>query len=255
MITTHDDLDETIEAARQHKASDEKIHPWRICPIGKHFIKKHVVHIPPSKEHPNGEIIERHEHCAINPSKKDILSFDEIQAMTEKYFHQLSGPPKSGVFTDYAYADKFDAEIRGWTRYWNDIFSFPDPLSADLVKALIVSESSFHSKTNRPAGKGKGRARGLMQVTDATMHILSDHHGELSNYLICFDHSKLLDPSANICVGVRWLFRTMIMAKSRIGDKATWIDAVAVYKGKLEEKPPVKEMEIFMHHYRCIIEG
>lgn len=76
----------------------DKIHPWRICPIGKHFVKKHIVHIPPSKEHPDGETIERHEHCATNPSKKDILSFDEIQAITEKYFHQLSGPPKSGVF-------------------------------------------------------------------------------------------------------------------------------------------------------------
>ena len=254
MITTHDDLDEVIDDTKQQNQSGDKIHPWRICPIGKHFVKKHVVHIPPSKEHPDGEIIERHEHCATNPSKKDLLSFDEIKAITEKYFHQLSGPPKAGVLKGYPNADKFDVEIRGWTRYWNDIFSFPDPLSADLVKAVIVSESSFHPETDIPSGQGDGRARGLMQVTDATMHILSNHHGELSNYLICFDHSKLLDPSANICAGVRWLFRTMIIAKSRLGEEATWIDAVAVYKGELGKKPS-KKMEIFQHHYLCIIEG
>lgn len=247
-------LEEITENKKMSHSSDDKIHPWRICPIGKHFVKQHVVRVPPSKEHPNGEIIEKHEHCATNPSKKDILTFDEIQAITEKYFHQLGGSPKAGVLRGYPNADKFDVEIRGWTRYWNDIFSFPDPLSADLVKAVIVSESSFHPETDIPSGQGDGRARGLMQITDVTMHILGDHHGELSNYLICFDHSKLLDPSANICAGVRWLFRTMIIAKSRLGEKATWIDAVAVYKGELGKKSS-KKMEIFQHHYLCIIDG
>ncbi len=86
MIITHDNLDEPIKDTLQN-IPDQKIHPWRICSIDKHFVKKHVVHFPPSKKHPDGETIERHAHCAINPSKKDILTFDEIQAMTEKYFH------------------------------------------------------------------------------------------------------------------------------------------------------------------------
>lgn len=249
MIVTND-LKETIQHTKQ---SDEKIHPWRICPIGKHFVKKHITHVPPSKEHPDGNTIEVHEHCATNPSKKDILSFDEIQAITEKYFHQLSGPPKAGVLKGYGNADKFDVEIRGWTQYWNDIFSFSDPLPADVVKALIASESSFHPDTNIPAGKGKGRARGLMQVTDYTMNILSNHHGELSNYLICFDHSKLLNPTANICAGIRWLFRCMVIAKSHLGDATTWVDAAIQYKGKLGINPPPKEVEIFLHHYSCFI--
>ncbi len=119
MITNNEALEDVLDDTK-HQNKDEKIHPWRICPIGKHFVKKH-----------------------------------------------------------------------------------------------IVSESSFHPETDIPSGQGDGRARGLMQITDATMHILGDHHGELSNHLICFDHSKLLDPSANICAGVRWLFRTMIIAKSR----------------------------------------
>jgi hypothetical protein len=255
MITTHDNLDEVIDATKQQNQPGDKIHPWRICPIGKHFVKKHIMRIPPSKKHPDGETIERHEHCAINPSKKDIFSFDEIQSMTEKYFHQLSGPPKARVLPKYTYADAFDPEIRGWVRYWNNIFSSPHPLQEDLVKALIASESSFYAKTDIPSGQGKGRARGLMQVTDYTMHILSDHHGELSNHLICFEHPKLLDPSANICAGVRWLFRCMVIAESKLGSKTTWIDAVAQYKGKLNKKPPIKEMDVFLHHYACILKG
>ena len=251
MIATQNNLDEISK--NEIVSDDDKIHPWRICPIGKHFVKKHIVHIPPSKEHPDGQIVERHEHCAINPSKKDILSFDEIQAMTEKYFHKLSGPPKAGVLKGYANADKFDAEIRGWTRYWNDIFSFPHSLEENLVKALIVSESSFHPEIDIPSGQGNGRSRGLMQITDATMHILSDHHGELSNYLVCFEHPKLLDPSANICAGIRWLFRCMVIAKSKLGDAATWIDAVIQFKGKLGIKPPPREVEIFLHHYSCFL--
>lgn len=110
MVIPYNDLDEITDTT--NNPIRDKIHPWRICPIGKHFVKKHIVHIPPSKEHPLGEIIERREHCAINPSKKDLLSFDEIQAMTEKYFHQLSGPPKAGVLKGYPNADKFDAEWR-----------------------------------------------------------------------------------------------------------------------------------------------
>lgn len=233
---------------------EDKVHPWRICPIGEHFVKKHIVHVPPSKEHPNGTTIERKEHCATNPSKKDVLSFDEIQAMTEKYFYQLSGPPKSGVLQGYPNADKFDVEIRGWTRYWNDIFSLTDLLEPDLVKALIVSESSFHPETDIPAGK-YGRARGLMQITDSTMDALSNHHGELSNYLICFDHLQLLDPSANICCGVRWLFRKRITASSKLGREATWIETVADYKGVLGKNPPSEKIEIFEHHYLDILKG
>lgn len=254
-MTLCNNLEEIIKDTQEQNTPDDKVHPWRICPIGKHFIKKHIVHIPPSKTHPNGEIVERQEHCALNPSKKDILSFDEIQAITKKYFHQLSGPPNAGVLKGYVNADKFDAEIRGWTRYWNDIFSFSDPLEPDLIKALIASESSFHPNTNIPAGKGQGRARGLMQVTDSTMHILSDHHGELSNYLICFDHSKLLDPSANICAGIRWLFRKKIIADSKLGRESTWIEAVAEFKGVLKQNPLPAVMERFLHLYFCTTEG
>ncbi len=252
MITTENDIDETVKNKNEQNHLELKTHPWRICPIGKHFVKEHIVHTRPSKKHPQGTTKKILDHCATNPSKKDILTFDEITTITKKYFHHLSGQPKANVLKGYSNADKFDSEIRGWTRYWNQIFSFPHPLEENLVKALIVSESSFDPQLDIPSGQDDGRTRGLMQITDATMHVLNDHHGELSDHLIHFDHRKLLDPSANICAGVRWLFRCMIIAKSKIGNDATWIDAVCRYKGK---KMNSREMEIFNHHYLCITEG
>ncbi len=253
MITIHDDIDKTVKNKKKESRPEPKIHSWRLCPAGKHFVKEHIVHTKPSKEHPEGTTKKIHDHCAINPSKKDILTFDEIQIITKKYFPHLSGPPKTGVLKGYAGADKFDAEIRGWVRYWNDIFSFPSPLEPDLVKALIASESSFHPEYDIPSGQGDGRARGLMQVTDYTMHILSNLHGELHDHLLHFDHPKLLDPSTNICAGVRWLFRCFVIARSQLGDDTTWVDAAIQYKGKLGITPPPREVEIFLHHYSYFI--
>lgn len=39
---------------------EEKTHPWRLCPIGKHYVREHQEHIPPSKKHSDGEVIVRH---------------------------------------------------------------------------------------------------------------------------------------------------------------------------------------------------
>ncbi len=36
---------------------DEKIHPWRLCPLGKHYVREHHERIPPSKKHPAGRLL------------------------------------------------------------------------------------------------------------------------------------------------------------------------------------------------------
>lgn len=70
----------------------EKVHPWRFCFIGKHYVREHQERIPPSKKHPEGGIIIRHAHCASNPlgknkkEIKDILSFEEIQIVAKTNF-------------------------------------------------------------------------------------------------------------------------------------------------------------------------
>jgi hypothetical protein len=32
----------------------DKVHPWRLCPAGEHFVRTHQMHVPSSKEHPEG---------------------------------------------------------------------------------------------------------------------------------------------------------------------------------------------------------
>lgn len=41
---------------------DKKAHPWRRCPMGKHFVREHSVRTSASKKNPNGSITIRHEN-------------------------------------------------------------------------------------------------------------------------------------------------------------------------------------------------
>jgi hypothetical protein len=215
-----------------------KAHPWRICPIGKHYVRTHSEHIPPSKKHPQGQTITRHEHCALNPSHKDVLSFDEIHAITIKNFANLSGPPAlaTGLLADFKNVDKYDDLIRGWVHYWNDIFALKDPLNPNLVKALMATESGFKADAKNKDYKNKKKhAYGLLQVTEETAGILKNHKGELKNYLIDVKVSELYDPSINICCGVRWLFQKKRLATTKLGRNATWEEAVIDYKSYGED--------------------
>ena len=118
---------------------EEKVHPWRICPIGQHYVRTHPLHIPPSEKHPQGDVVTRHGHCASNPSHKDMLSYDEIQAMTQAHFLDLVEPPiKSGSLINFPKADIFDPYIRGWVRYWSQVLKPEEPLDLNLFKALIA---------------------------------------------------------------------------------------------------------------------
>ena len=175
--------------------------------------------------------IPRHEHCADNPSHKDELSYDEIQYITETLFSlDLTGAPIAGVlkFDDES---KYDQKICGWVRYWNDIFKLRDPLDPNLVKALIATESSF--KINP---EGTTSAYGLTQIKKDTLGYLGGEKGELKNYLIRISAEQLLNPSANICSAVRWLFRKKETASSKLGREATWFEAVEDYKSVLKKR-------------------
>jgi hypothetical protein len=210
--------------------SDKKAHPWRRCSLGKHFVREHKVRIPPSKKHPNGFTSIRHEHCAANRSHKDELSFDEIQFISKTYFPNLSGPPTAKVLIEYSNADYYDAEIRGWIQYWNDVFQSNDPLDPNLIKAIIATESGF-----RIDPKENKIARGLMQIRNTTLGYLRDTKGELTDYLVCLTRPEAIDPSANICAGVRWLFRKKETASSKLKKKSTWFNAIEDYKGYLDK--------------------
>lgn len=111
----------TVTPSCTKNSENKKAHPWRRCPMGQHFVKEHVIHITPTKKHPDG-LVKIQKHCANNPSHKDELSYDEIQYITQTYFDALFGPPTPGVLLkEYPTSDDFDSLIRGWTKYWDEV--------------------------------------------------------------------------------------------------------------------------------------
>ncbi|HVE44765.1 MAG TPA: transglycosylase SLT domain-containing protein [Gammaproteobacteria bacterium] len=271
------DEDQVIDTMEENSIfvqdDNRKVHPWRICPIGQHYVKTHSEHIHPGREHPAGQVIIRHAHCANNPSHKnhnnqdiipkDILSFEELQMIAKTYFLDLKGLPKSNVL-EFTHADEFDSQIRGWVLYWNQVFNAKDPLDPNLVKALIASESSFNSETEIRTLNGTGVAHGLMQLTDDTLDAISGRKVDLKDSFVQITPQEAMDPTANICAGVRWLFMKYAIARERITNakldrEATWDDAVAEYKGILKsiiesKNSNTKEMIIFRNFYRKLSE-
>lgn len=223
--------------------NDEKSHPWRRCSIGKHFVKEHILH----------DTTKVHEHCAFNPSHKEEISYDEIQYITQKYFNDLPGPPTAGVlkFDD---ADTYDGFIRGWTCFWNDIFKPSELLDPNYIKALIATESGF--RKNPPENP---HAHGLMQLLHQSFAVLQDAKGELHDYLIRIPWEKILDPSTNICMGIRWLFQKRHLLAVRLKREVTWEEAVIEYKSywkdieKYGEMP--KGIRDLREYYKKLLEG
>lgn len=232
----------------------EKVHPWRRCGKGEHLVCEHLVHIKPSKKHPAGKDTICHGHCAKNPSGKDELSYAEIKYISGTYFADLpEGSPRPGVLTmEFPDADKYDAEIRGWTQYWNDIFKLDDPLDPNVVKALIATESSFDPKPEKYS-----HVYGLMQITGKTHQFLCGAKHELRDHYICVSSIELIDGSTNICAGVRWLIRKIETASELLGRKASWEETVEDYKAILDlrihnKKYNPKPMDNFRKYYKIL---
>lgn len=198
-------------------------------------------------------MVTRHEHCAENPSHKDELSYDEIQHITKTYFSSLEGPPTPALLTkDFEKADHYDTEIRGWVQYWNDIFRLDDPLDPNLIKALIATESSFEERPKKITN-----AVGLMQIRDDTFQYLHDTKGELKNYLIRVTKDELLNPSVNICAGIRWLFRKKETASSKLNRNASWEEAIISYKNywaDIESGKNVEPIQKLRKYYKILQE-
>ena len=74
-----------------------------------------------------------------------------------------------------------------------------------------------------------------MQIQDGTLHYLSDTKGELRNYLIRLSLNELLNPSANICAGIRRLFRKKETASAKLKRPASWYETIEDYKGFLDD--------------------
>lgn len=212
---------EKREAAKNKVVPDEvtiKIHPWRLCPIGKHWVKSHPMRTP------GGGVTTRDGHCRTSARGLDILTLDEIENIASHEFSKLKKSVCSAPLEFIASGDDFDSLIQGWTQYWNDIFvSVAPPLDPNLVKALIASESSFkagivHRKT---------KAVGLMQIMPMTQKILTGEIKELKNHFVSVSLSELISPNANIAAGIRWLFQKRYLMKN----VKSWEEVVIKYKG------------------------
>ncbi len=240
-----------VQAQTSHGEQETKTHPWRICGKGKHLVREHVVNVPPSKKNPNGKKAIWHEHCALNPSHKDELSFAEMQHISNAYFADLAGPPAANVLK-FNHADEYDHLIRGWVQYWNDIFKLDDPLDPNVVKALMATESSF----NPTPGRYK-YVYGLMQLMGSTHQYLGGAKNELHDHFLRVSTKELVDPSCNISAGVRWLFRKKETASALLKRHASWEETVEDYKALLSKRLKglpynPKPMNDFRKFYQCL---
>ncbi|MFN7453800.1 MAG: transglycosylase SLT domain-containing protein [Pseudobdellovibrionaceae bacterium] len=219
----------------------EKLHPWRSCRVGEHWVGGHQLWVP-ATDHRPGYFTHRDGHCKMNPTRRkskvveDYITADEMQFIADHFFAELNGPPSYGKLPEYKdNADRFDLYIRGWTRYWNEILKPNEALDPDLVKALIATESSF-DLSPKPANAGSaGKALGLIQLTEQAIEALGDPQGELTNHFVKIKDSDTSDPNLSIGAGVRWLFRKRELASHRLKRPATWIEAIAEYKAYLKD--------------------
>lgn len=215
---------------KKQTKKNKNVHPWRLCPPGRHWVITHPLSVPPSKKNPTGYKTIRHGHCADNPSKRDQLYPDEIYEMGEQNFSNLKEKPCPSDLGFGKKGSNYDSLIAGWTKYWNDVLRPEIPLHPNVVKALTATESGF--KPDMLANKKNGNsARGLMQITNDTRKILTDERGELRDNFITVTREELNDPSNNICSGIRWLFHKQKLASGRLRRNATWEEAVFEYKG------------------------
>jgi hypothetical protein len=218
--------------------SPQKTHPWRLCEVGEHWVLSHPLWIPPTEKR-EGYYTTRDAHCAVNPTRakrvvKDYLTVDEMKLIAEKYFKDLAGLPAADNL-DFKNGNDYDHIIRGWTKYWNDIFKPNPPLDPDLVKALISTESGFRlSPEPQKAGKA-GLARGFIQLTDEAIKALGDTNGELREHYIKITEEDTSDPNISVGAGIRWLHRKRELASRKLKREATWDEAIAEYKGYLPD--------------------
>lgn len=210
---------------------NKKNHPWRLCPLGEHWVRPH------GKNLKSGVITDHDGHCRKNDKRKsEFYTAEELRLIAATNFEKLSLDPNIMPIQDkldYPNGNQYDLLIAGWTKFWNDILKPKDPLHPDFVKALIATESSF--KIPKDQSSSDGLARGPIQITEGTRKILQNLKGELKNHYIKLKVEESRDLVTNIAAGIRWLHHKKFLLKHRIKRDATWEEAVAEYKGLTDQ--------------------
>lgn len=225
---------------------ETKSHPWRVCPIGEHWVKRHPKNLR------SGRMTDHDGHCRKNKkSKSEFYHADELKLIAETHFSSSTSDPDVMPVPDslgYPNGNKFDFLIAGWTKFWNEVLRPEDPLSPDLVKALMATESSFETPKDQESSDGK--ARGLIQVTEGTRRILQDLKGELKDHHIELTVDESRDPVTNVAAGIRWLHYKKKYRERRLKEKATWEEAIVEYKGLSSQIGKIEKADDIMAEIR-----
>jgi hypothetical protein len=231
--------------------SKSKVHPWRKCPVGQHWVGSHPLHVPVSAKNPEGITI-RDGHCRNNPSGKDQIYADELIRISEEHFGSVTNLPSADNL-DKENGNDYDRLIAGWTQYWNEVLKPTTQLDPNLVKTLISTETDFKVNAKTLASRGNW-ARGLMQITYESIEILKSEKGELRNFLVNIDQGDAFDPNLNIAAGVRWLFHKKALLEKKVKSPVSWEEAVMEYKSysiNLRKKDPkaIRQWRKFLNRY------
>lgn len=224
-------------------------HPWRICPVGYHWVNKH-----PRKED-KGAIVLVKGHCRKNPGRKDVLEVDEIREISTVFVSMLMKEvlPSNHMLGFGASGKKYDGLIGLWTKYWNDIFNPETPLDPDVVKALMATESGFQEVPGNVSKHHK--AIGIMQLMPETVKFLSSPK-ELRDFHINLTLKEAWDPAVNIASAIRWLFRKREVGESRLKKNLTWIETIEEYKVITGDTSPTAEkIRTSFHNYLRKLKG
>lgn len=233
------------------KPEDKELHPWRACPYGQHWVIRHP-------RYPVGRQLQDVDgHCRKNPSGKDRLDGDEIEIISNiNAFKSVKNLPFPYKGKDKILnADENDLFIAGWCTYWNDIFKPDVPIDSNFIKALMESESKFNSSATAENKKEIGLARGLIQITEASLRIMKDRKGEIKDHYIDITKEELFVPNKNICASIRWLFRKREILQKRLKRSPSWPEVVVEYKGlgpglKINGQKSMKILNDFLNIYK-----
>lgn len=232
-------------------ATAPTVHKWRVCPLGFYDVGTFKRSVKTSVKHPDG-LATVHEQCRKDPSGKDQLYPKEILAVTKIGSEDSSSLGKVGKLESPTNANDLDTEILVWTKYWNDVLAPTVNLSANCVKALFGSESTFGKNARSIRVTKHNFARGPFQITDQTRKSLGNKSGELKDHFVTVSASDVKNPAIAVAAAVRWLFEKHRLASSYLGRDASWEEAVADYKSYLRRKKPYREQK-GMHAYLRIL--
>lgn len=219
---------------RRRLLEGRRQHPWRICPIGEHWVSDHRRrYSPSSKNYPGTYAVSG--TCRRSPTPHDYLDGTEIRLISEQRIKEDFKRPNPSLLDFQGpklRGDAYDDLIGLWTTYWNETLVPEDLLDPDFVKALIATESGFNTKAVADAAKNV-LARGLMQVRDDYPKILG-RRGELKDHFVQIEAEDLHDPAIGIATGIRWLFHKKYLREKALRRPVAWREVVAYYKGYLD---------------------